>query len=1571
MTDTIEMLKSTSAWVWTASWQATAIAGCVLLAQWALRRQLSARWRNALWLLVFARLLMPALPPAPCSVYNWLPAKPPAAIAQPEAPVEIPQPPAMQAPPAPVAPQHFQAAAAAIPPANPAPVPVRQPLPLLSMAWAAGVVAALVSGMADYARMQRRVKRLRQPVPAGLKDAFEEAKRVVRIRRVDLMVSEAVATPLVTGAWRARIILPAGLELPAADLRMVLLHELAHVKRGDLWVAWLACVAGAVHWFNPAIWFALARARRDREMACDESVLRFVADASAYGAALVRFLESRQSPVQPLGVIGIFESKASLLQRIRRIAAYRRPTVLGSMIGMALLAVALAMLTGAGANPSAPAADVAAATPAWPIDHAAQPLVIHCVDADGHPVQNAEVYLQEWHGNFGMYQYDSTLPVTATGPLKTDATGDVKIDHPITFNGGKFRREAYARLPGKLVGGDFWESDNPSSPQSPGGGASVVIHMKPTSPLRGRVHLESGGDPRTAIVTLMGWAQGRRRNFSSFDAITEPSHVDPWSPLFEKKPDRDGFFEFQDVPGEGTVSIAATAPGFAEMQHRTQRGEDMPFELDLPPESVIQGRAAFQATGKPAAGIRVYANWRGDDTGMAMDDGHPAITGTDGAFRIGGLRGGDYMVSAARSPDWTVEPVLDVKAWPHKPGTADLKLEPGAFLTGKVTEKGTGAPLKGFGLAAVVADDIEDGLDSAFTDANGEYRLRIPTGRSMIYVGVIPDDDFTLPREQSRTVTVADGKVSDASVDFVLTRIKGSASPAPATKAVDMNSVENADTAWPIQHAAEPLVIRCVDENEHPVPNAEVYLVQWHGGIRGPDSLIPITPTGPLITDAKGEVSIANPIIFDHGNFRRQVFARVPGKLVGGIFAFGSDYSGEKLDEAEKSLLVKMVPSGPIRGRVQFASGANPSSATVDLLSWLTGFPYAANLGNQFGTLGRYGQPEPWPQFVQRTPGHDGWFEFDDVPRSGLLYFSATAPGSGEAQYMTNDDLRDPFTMVLEPESVIVGRAIYAGTGKPAAGMEVDAYPKSMGRHVRLSVTHSFPAITGTDGAFRIEGMPEGLYTVAAMHPDGWAVEPQNASIAPDVTGTVNLVLEQGALVTGSAVEADSRAPIAGVMVGATTPDANGQWLDSAVTDKDGQYRMRLPSGKTNLYLMDVGTGLYIYPRNQGRRVVTVVDGQVMDGSLDFTIARSSPGIQQAAPASLVQTGSDAQANGRVIDQQGKPVSDVDILATGYPLKQDEFQSGARPRHARTGADGTYVVPLDAFSDYRIAAGGPAYSTASSAHIKTGSGTTHHVEDLVIRPALSSAAGVVIDGAGRPVADVDLDARCNEKMSGLLGEPTCVTGSDGRFQIPHLMEDSFFDLALEKPGYVRREIYTIPPGVQDLRVKMLREPGGPPQEKDYSHWLANGKRLIGGPAPSWDVAEWIQKEDPTPGPKRADGRWTLLYFERGGDADGDYLHALADVAARTNVVPVMIYQSHFDEHLPRMLLQKKPNHVTVGMDRYIAGSDMDPQGTEQSATRVAYGDQDAYLIDPNGIVRGATTGILKAMEAVMGKAGGG
>ncbi len=194
------------------------------------------------------------------------------------------------------------------PAAEPTPAPQRvllvlrlldQPRVLLPALWAAGaalVLGALAIGLLRARALARRAVPVADP---GWLDLADRVRRQLALRRVVSLrrVPDAVV-PMTLGWRRPIVLLPADADAWSLSRRRhVLLHELAHVRRGDWPGQVLAQVALALWWWQPLAWIAVRELRKSREEACDDQVLAAGSRASEYADHLLAIAASRGAGV--------------------------------------------------------------------------------------------------------------------------------------------------------------------------------------------------------------------------------------------------------------------------------------------------------------------------------------------------------------------------------------------------------------------------------------------------------------------------------------------------------------------------------------------------------------------------------------------------------------------------------------------------------------------------------------------------------------------------------------------------------------------------------------------------------------------------------------------------------------------------------------------------------------------------------------------------------------------------------------------------------------------------------------------------------------------------------------------------------------------------------------------------------------------------------------------------------------------------------------------------------------------------------------------------------------------------
>jgi beta-lactamase regulating signal transducer with metallopeptidase domain/protocatechuate 3,4-dioxygenase beta subunit len=780
---------------WADAWAAAMLGSLVdttvlfvLLAGlwWLVRRRASAQFGYCLFLLVLLKVLVPL----PIRVPAWLALSSPrhavARLVTPT-PAEVSAAALLQAPgvgeravPQATAPNQIPVEALApaerlpgtetVPTVAKAAEPVASPsvVAVLMLGWAGVVAVWLVAFAWTQGRAARLLGRACAGAP-GLDPAdFDALRRQAGVRqRVGLVVTPLVSSPAVWGLFCPRVLLPAGLaeQLSPPQLRWVLLHELAHVRRADLWVLLLQRVVQAVYFFNPAVWLANRLIDQQREYACDDAALAASAlPRRVCGAVFLTLVErATTSPALAAPGLGLFRYQAFVQRRLLRILDVRRPIHPRLSAGAAALLAGLAMLvlpclqaedppTGKGTPP----AD--RTRPATSKDEG-EPLVYsgRVLDPDGKPLPGAKVFLVETAREGWKHRERAT-----SGP-----EGRFRFTVARSEFDRSRKTEPWTSV---LVAataeacGPVWESAG-----RPAQAASLTLRLAPDDvPIKGRV-IDLEGRPVPGVTITLGTlscradADGKSVPFDAPPEASKSMAIMPLDPLVPYPvTDADGRFTLTGIGRDRILEIGFSGPTieqrWAEVVTRPQPTQTLPgtgisppgrepkktrygstFVHVAGPTKPIVGVVRDEDTGKPLANMMVYKPFTRSDE----PSGH-ATTDAEGRYRLVGLgRGGQVelkVVPQDGQPYFarTFKVRMDTPAF--APVTADVPLKRRPVIAGRLTDRATGRPVRAWITyrplqsnphVARAPGDVEESAESG---DDGRFRVPAMPGTGVLLV---------------------------------------------------------------------------------------------------------------------------------------------------------------------------------------------------------------------------------------------------------------------------------------------------------------------------------------------------------------------------------------------------------------------------------------------------------------------------------------------------------------------------------------------------------------------------------------------------------------------------------------------------------------------------------------------------------------------------------------------------------------------------------------------------------------------------------------------------------------------
>ncbi|GED67194.1 hypothetical protein BRE01_08960 [Brevibacillus reuszeri] len=335
-------LTHSFSWALTNSLQASILVILILLCKLAGKKHLTARWHYAVWSLLIMKLAIPWSPDSSISLYNWLPSFRLGADQETASPYQMTG--------------YTEATGAAFHSESALPLDAVQStdtiiswFSVLSVIWLVGVIALLTKTIHTMYKVSSTLEKEPLVCNPHVLLIFARCKEQMGItEKLPLQRSKLVSSPTLAGIWRPCILLPDRLidTLDEQELRHIFLHELSHWKRHDITVNSLMSFLLILNWFNPLLWYAASRMRRDQEIACDALALTYMKEAEVqkYGFTMIKLLEQCSGQRTTALTASFSSSRNHLKRRIEMISNFKKKAYTWTASGI-IVVLALGVFT--------------------------------------------------------------------------------------------------------------------------------------------------------------------------------------------------------------------------------------------------------------------------------------------------------------------------------------------------------------------------------------------------------------------------------------------------------------------------------------------------------------------------------------------------------------------------------------------------------------------------------------------------------------------------------------------------------------------------------------------------------------------------------------------------------------------------------------------------------------------------------------------------------------------------------------------------------------------------------------------------------------------------------------------------------------------------------------------------------------------------------------------------------------------------------------------------------------------------------------------------------------------------
>ncbi len=772
--DSLTLTRSFTSLLLDTAVKGTALLMLTCLAAWLCRRS-SAALRHSIWCLTMGGLLL--LPVASWALPTWqipilpvaevvrLSPSPPVAEVVRLSPIHIDSSPTLE-PHLPATPVHRQpiesiASPSAPPVIEPALIaaptliePAAPPLKtgewitlLVTASWSLGVAlfgVLLLLGLWRTVQLRRTSLVVSDGEWPGM--LVELRQRLGLTRSVELREHASSVVPLTWGIWRPVVLLP---QLARAwnepMRRAVLIHELAHVQRGDVACQVLGRLTCVLYWFHPLAWFALRQLRQEREQACDDAVVQCGEKASDYAEQL---LEVARLCCAPRGLsLGVAMAEGSSLERrvkslfdsARSHGPVRRAVALALLIVGVLSVGSIAIVQPVSISADEPTPVPPVTSPVVPVsdkaataDQLIQGIV---VDSKDQPVAGATIWCD--------IDYDKATHKPNTIRVESDAKGEFRIPVPkaathSNFGFRQFYFWSWKSGHGIGVANSFVTASSPKYP-------IARIELTDVSMVKLRVVDENSQPIVGADVTV-----GYRRIPNGSESV-EGVHPALGSPpqelqdIASRKSDANGQVTLDLVPRKLLDSVRVTTASH-DVQSFSHYKEQLQLKAVVPVEGELSTRQA---------GVRLSlttSQQPSADSGILSATVH-VLTDPQGKFSIPAFPVGPYEISSEdlNGPQFIKAGSRKSELLSGKTNSLALEVVSGIPVTGRIVVRGEKIGVKNAVVLITSAADLASErtyTTQCQTNDNGEYTSFTLPGHyaypEIMYMG--PDETLIHPR---------------------------------------------------------------------------------------------------------------------------------------------------------------------------------------------------------------------------------------------------------------------------------------------------------------------------------------------------------------------------------------------------------------------------------------------------------------------------------------------------------------------------------------------------------------------------------------------------------------------------------------------------------------------------------------------------------------------------------------------------------------------------------------------------------------------------------------------------------